>query len=78
MYLSCRGTSGRRSRAVFPRRCVRHRGFLLIARPGRISGPLLQGSTPTLENTTMPVIQTLDLGVMVLLLRSVSQQPATD
>ncbi len=40
-------------------------GFLLLAWLGRIGGPLLQGGTPALENTTTLVIQTLDLGVVV-------------
>ena len=40
-------------------------GFLLLAWLGRIGGPLLQGTTPALENTTTLVIQTLDLGVVV-------------
>lgn len=56
--------------AAFPRRLVLGvvfitGGFLLIAWLGRVGGPLLQGTTPTLENTTTMVIQTLDLGVVV-------------
>ncbi len=55
---------------TFPRRLVLTvvfftGGFLLIAWLGRIGGPLLQGTTPALENTTTLVIQTLDLGVVV-------------
>ncbi len=39
--------------------------FLLAAWLGRIGGPLLQGTTPALENTTTLVIQTMDLGLIV-------------
>lgn len=40
-------------------------GFLLVAWLGRIVPPLLQGTTPALENTTTLVIQALDLGLIV-------------
>lgn len=40
-------------------------GFLLLAWLGRIVPPLLQGTTPALENSTTLVIQTLDLGLVV-------------
>jgi hypothetical protein len=40
-------------------------GFLLLAWLGRIAGPLLQGQTPELENTTTLVIQAMDLGLIV-------------
>ncbi len=40
-------------------------GFLAFAWLGRIIGPLLQNSTPALENTTTLVIQTMDLGLIV-------------
>jgi hypothetical protein len=39
-------------------------GFLAFAWLGRIIGPLLQNSTPALENTTTLVIQSMDLGVI--------------
>jgi hypothetical protein len=39
--------------------------FLLIAWIGRIVPPLLDGSTPLLENTTTLVIQFMDLGLIV-------------
>jgi hypothetical protein len=40
-------------------------GFLSLAWLGKIVPPLLQGSTPPLENTTTLVIQTMDLGLLV-------------
>ena len=63
-------TLPQRFSAGFPRRLllavmVITGGFLLLAWLGRIGGPLLQGGTPALENTTTLVIQTLDLGVVV-------------
>jgi hypothetical protein len=40
-------------------------GFLALAWLARILAPLMQGTTPALENTTTLVIQTLDLGLIV-------------
>ncbi len=40
-------------------------GFLSLAWLGRIGGPLVNGTTPALENTTTLVIQTMDLGLIV-------------
>ena len=40
-------------------------GFLLLAWLGRIIPPLLQNTTPVLENSTTLVIQGMDLGVIV-------------
>jgi hypothetical protein len=40
-------------------------GFLLLAWLGRIIPPLLQNTTPALENTTSLVIQAMDLGIIV-------------
>ena len=40
-------------------------GFLFLAWMGRIVAPLLQGTTPALENTTTLVIQTMDLTLIV-------------
>jgi hypothetical protein len=40
-------------------------GFLFLAWVGRIVLPLVQGQTPTLENTTTLVIQAMDLGLIV-------------
>jgi hypothetical protein len=39
--------------------------FLTLAWLGRIIPPLIQGQTPTLENTTTLVIQAMDLGLIV-------------
>lgn len=40
-------------------------GFLLLAWLGRVTQPLLQNSTPALENTTTFVIQAMDLVLIV-------------
>jgi hypothetical protein len=39
-------------------------GFLALAWIGRIGGPLWQGQTPALENTTTLVIQAMDLALI--------------
>jgi hypothetical protein len=39
-------------------------GFLVVAWLGRILPPLLNGTTPVLENTTTLVIQAMDLGLV--------------